>query len=303
MEGKNTKSIKRSFATLTIFLLLISAIEMFISIQGSHTLSTNLKNVTDVQMPSLRLITLLDMLHDGLRSVVYSALLASASKNESELKSVQAELKEFTDNFNEHLSKLKQLDVTTNIKEAITKVEGPLNDYLASSKSIVDIALSDKTKEATDELPNFLASFKKLETELEVLVELIEKESETGKDQSLAFAQRNDTILKVTAFLGALVGILFFFFISRSTSKHLKNITGLLTQNSQDVNSLSESLGELSSHLSTSSQSQASSIQETASSLAEITSMMEKTKDSGNALKEASQQNLKLVEEVNENVK
>ena len=217
MDIKNSKSIKRSLALLTIFLLLISAIEMLVSIQGSNSLTKNLKNISEVQMPSIRLITLLDMMHDGLRAVVFHSLLVSASKDEDQSVIVKEELKEFTANFHEYLSTLKLLGLNSTIKEALEKVEAPLNEYIQTSSSIVETALSGKAKEAMNELPLFQLSFKKLESQLEVLGELIEKEADKGKEQSLIEANRNDVILKMTALMGALMGIIFFIFITRST--------------------------------------------------------------------------------------
>jgi methyl-accepting chemotaxis protein len=302
MKSNKTMSIKKLISMLTVFLLLIGIVEMAVSIYGSHRLKNSLQNVTDVQMPSIRLITLADMLHDGLRAVVYKSILVSATQNAKEIAETKDELKEFSENFMGHINKLKSLGLSPLSHAALLKVEEPLKDYIAASQKIVEIALAGKTNDAINELPSFQKSFKQLETEMEILGEDVEKDADQGTAIALAEAKQNQMILVIMLFSGLAVGLLLFAFIIRSTNKSLNYISNALSMSSKEIKDLTNQLISLGSNLSSSSQSQASALAETASSLSEITSMMEKTKDSGNQLKESSHTNLKLVDEGNKNV-
>jgi len=64
------RSVKFMLGTLTIFLLFISAAEMFVSIRGTRGLSHYLHDTVSNQLPTVRLITLCNMMHDGLKTIV-----------------------------------------------------------------------------------------------------------------------------------------------------------------------------------------------------------------------------------------
>ena len=57
---KNERSIKFIVGLLTGFLLLISAVEMFVSMRGTKGLSQYLHDTVENQLPAVRLITLWD---------------------------------------------------------------------------------------------------------------------------------------------------------------------------------------------------------------------------------------------------
>src|SRR6478752_4043500 len=60
-------------------------------------------NVADVQLPAVRNMTLADMMHDGLRSVVLASLVAAENNDKEELKAIVEETKEKAGDFQKYL--------------------------------------------------------------------------------------------------------------------------------------------------------------------------------------------------------
>ena len=166
---KKERSVKYMLGALTTFLLFISAAEMFVSIRGTKGLSHYLHDTVSNQLPAVRLITLCDMMHDGLRAVVYSSIVVAASKDESKKAEVTTELKEFSDNFTTYLAELKKLELDKSVVAEITKVEPDLKAYIAEASKIVQFSLSGDVKSAVDSLEGFQKSFEALEVSLGAL--------------------------------------------------------------------------------------------------------------------------------------
>ena len=85
-------TIKKQLGLLvTGFVLAVVSVFSFIN---STRLMSDFDNVADVQLPAVRNMTLADMMHDGLRSVLLASLLAAESNNQEDLKSIKEEVKE-----------------------------------------------------------------------------------------------------------------------------------------------------------------------------------------------------------------
>lgn len=299
---KNERSIKFMVGLLTGFLLLISAAEMFVSMRGTKDLSNYLHDTVENQLPAVRLITLCDMMHDGLRAVVYNAIVVAASKDEAQKEQVKTELKEFSDNFKQYLSDLKKLELDKSVVLEIANAEPHLNSYVAEATKIVTLALTDDIKNAMASLGDFQASFEKLETSLGSLGELVEKFSKESAANSFAIEENNDLVLKSAFIIGLLFGLSAFIFVSRKLSVSMGFVSKNINNNAIELSGLTDTLGALGQHLNAASQSQAASLQETASSLAEISSMMEKTKDGGELLEKLSAQKTNLIKDGSQKV-
>ncbi len=296
------RSVKFMLGTLTIFLLFISAAEMFVSIRGTRGLSHYLHDTVSNQLPAVRLITLCEMMHDGLKAVVYSSIVAAASKDESKKNEVMGELKEFSENFKKYLAELKKLELDKSVVVEITKVEPDLTAYIEEASKIVSFALSGNVKNAVDSLESFQKSFESLEASLGSLGDLVEKFSKASMAASFEFEERNDLVLKSAFVIGLIVGLLAFVYVSRKLSYSMNHVSHGINKNADDLSNLTKVLANLGQHLNSASQSQAASLQETASSLAEISSMMEKTKDGGELLEKLANQNTSLIREGSQRV-
>ena len=71
---------------------------------NSGRLTSQLNAIADIHLPAVRLMTLTDMMHDGIRANVYAAIVNSGSRNEAEMKAVLEERDEFAKNINADLA-------------------------------------------------------------------------------------------------------------------------------------------------------------------------------------------------------
>lgn len=299
---KKHKSIKFIVGLLTSLLLLISAVEMMISVRGTKELAQYLHDTVDNQLPSIRLITLCDMMHDGLRAVVFNSIISSMAKNEEAKLEIKEELQEFSANFISYINELKKLKIDKSIVDEINKVEPDLNAYIEEANNIVNFALNNNEKMAIESLPKFSKSFDQLEESLGSLGDLVEKKSKEKMAESYAFEQTNSLVLNATFMIGLLLGLGAFFYISRKIKKSMSLVNTNISQNTSELSTIVNFLDNLNNDLSKSSQSQSASLQETASSLAEISSMMEKTREGGELLEKLSSQNTTLIKEGSQKV-
>lgn len=151
-------------------------------------MSQNSKSVGRVYLPAVRAITNADMMHDGLRAVVYRAVYAAENGDNQSMEETLTELSEFKDNFRHQLDICESLPVDAKVKEAVTIVRPEMEAYLAGAAEMVNLAKSGDLKSFRAKLPEFQNLFSKLEADMEVLGENTEKMAdvsvETGEAQS-----------------------------------------------------------------------------------------------------------------------
>ena len=75
------------FSLIFLFAVIASNVVSFFI---TNKLSSDAKNLADIQLPSIRSMTLVDMMHDGLRAVVLEAYLSALEKKDN-MKEVIAE--------------------------------------------------------------------------------------------------------------------------------------------------------------------------------------------------------------------
>lgn len=241
-----------------------------ISFQKSGNILSNLDNVSQVQMPAVRNMTLADMMHDGLRAVVFNALFAAEEKNVDELKELTKEVEEKSQDFSKYLSELSKLPIHKETKKAIEATYPELQVYIADSKNIVRLASELKLEETKKLVPAFMTSFKNLEVKMEKLGELIEadakEENTDGKD-----IQKFIVVLNV---LSVLLGLVLSYLLIKSLTKEVKSVTVNMTKASEDLKKSSQELSESSHSFSAGLTQNAASLEETVASLEEISAMV-----------------------------
>ncbi len=152
---------------------------LFCSIGAKHMqsrLSDALADIGLVRLPAVRTMTLMDMMHDGIRAVVYRGLLAHREHDMAEFKAVSQELNEFTDNMQKYLVELESLPIEDSIKIQVVTVKPDLTAYCDSAHRLFKHLLSNFDETAsTNEAAEFTALFEKLEESLGALGEMVEK--------------------------------------------------------------------------------------------------------------------------------
>ncbi len=255
-------------------------------------LLSQLNDVSLVQLPAVRNMTLADMMHDGLRGVVYSSLVAAQAKNIEELKEIRTECDEKSSDFEKYLNILENLDIRPETKAAINDAKPSLRNYIATSKEIVGLAAAGKLREAQDKIDAFNTSFKKLETQMEGLGELIINDAFAVRDAG-SDAVKIGIMLTV---IGGLLSLLFSILIIRSLAAKMSGLVGRLSVASEELTTVSSSMSSASNNLSSSSSQSAAALEETSASLQEITAMVTKTAENANIINKSSIANSTLAE-------
>jgi methyl-accepting chemotaxis protein len=155
---------------------------------------------------------LADMVHDGLRSDVYSAL--SAAETGLSQQEILASVARKVETFNRVIAENRSLAQSEAIKAALAGLQPVLQAYVKSAQSIVSLALSDRAG-AVAALPGFNKAFDALEESQTKVGELIEAESkaiEAAADEFFgvtSWASKGALAAIVTGFAGLIFFCLF----------------------------------------------------------------------------------------------
>ncbi|KYG66537.1 hypothetical protein AZI86_05690 [Bdellovibrio bacteriovorus] len=257
-------TIKKQLGLLVCgFLVVLTVVSVF-SFINSTSLMADFDNVADVQLPAVRNMTLADMMHDGLRSVVLASLLAAEANNQEGLKAIKEETKEKAADFTKYLTELEKLPLNPATKAAIAETKPEMEKYIAQTHQIVTLANEQGFQVAKSQLPEFDKMFKVLEGKMETLGELIEKDADSAHAAGGVYRSLNVIISIVGGLFCLIVGA----FVSLSLIKKM-------TSFAERIQSAGESLASASGQLSAASQSLASGATESAASLEETVASLE----------------------------
>ncbi len=129
---------------------------------------------SEILMSSMRAHMTADMLHDGLRGVVFHAMYAGAIGDAAEASGAQSELGEYGGEFRDAIATQDALAVPASVKAAAGDVKGPLEAYLAAAESIISKIAAKDLAGAQAELPSFDAAFSELEGKMSAVSDAIE---------------------------------------------------------------------------------------------------------------------------------
>ncbi len=191
-----------------VLLIILGAV----SYRGVVGLGNDLENVGHVQLPAVRHMTLADMMHDGMRAVVFRSLIEGSDP--SKKKEIQDETKQFISDFKENIAELEKLPMSNKVKEAINAVKPSLESYAEMTNQFVEVAVSGKTDEAKALLPAFTEKFEELEKKMFDLGELIEGGSQDQVKASMVNKSTTVTMIIITFVLSLIIG--FFGFVLAS---------------------------------------------------------------------------------------
>jgi methyl-accepting chemotaxis protein len=161
-----------------------------------------------------------DMMHDALRADVLAALLAAQRGDTLAHAQVQKDLAEHAALFRESISRNKEMSLTRDTQGALRQVETPLGHYIGLAEEIVTLAARDQAA-ANARMPEFVASFSKLEAEMSTVSDRMEKDtmtSQAGGDEAAVTSKR---AIGVIAFSALAAMILFAWMITRGITRRL----------------------------------------------------------------------------------
>jgi len=147
-----------------------------------------LKDLADTQTIStaLRNHTVGDMVHDGLRSSVFSALLSAELGTDPA--AVRTEVEDYVRTFSKVYRDNTKLPLAQELRDVLAAVDRPLTDYIAMTRQIVENALTDR-EHAIKKLPEFEQAFEALEKANEEVGDRLEAKTEEIKRDAEEFAQ------------------------------------------------------------------------------------------------------------------
>lgn len=274
--------------TLMSALVLIS-VEVFNSMT-IRKLTSHLTDVGRTQLPAVRAMTLADMMHDGLRAVVYRSIIASQTNDQAELEVAFKEYQEFSENIAIHLGEIEKLGASDEVKEQTKEAIVKVNTYLQAGEKVLNLTAQGKTEAAIAQLADYQKVFESLEEELRVLGEKIEKEASTSVEASLAISEGAKFWALLIAVLGSAIGLLFSLWINKSITSRLSEVSGVLSLGSRGVAIAVTELSTASSNLSAAATQQSSTLEQTASAIHEISSMVKRSAELADDADHSSQQ-------------
>lgn len=170
---------------------------------------------SETSMSALRNHMEADMMHDALRSDVLSAILVGMDKSDSSRDEVLAALNEHAAHFSKVLSDNFKLPVSDSIKAELNKVKPSLENYIATGKRIVALALDNPDK-AQQELGTFTSAFGQLEGQMSSLSELIEDNSNASGEAARQATSNANLTLGAVLLVGLLLLVVQGIWVTRS---------------------------------------------------------------------------------------
>ena len=292
-QTKNQRSvtISRQLWTLNLFTLAVVGIIGFFGFFSTKNLSNDIKTFTMVQIPAVRLMGQIDMLHDALRSNVYRAVIATKMQQDDHEETLKESI-ELRKKMAQTIEELGKVELDTETRAALTTALPLINTYVKSAEDIVEKSMKDDINGVSKSLPDFLKVFDKLEQDLEILGDLIEKKSQEFQANSAKDADHLRYFITMATFISLLISFLFGTRIIRHLTRALTVLMNDLSQESQTMAKNASLLSETAQQLQARVQQQAASLEQTASSLTEIAATSKKTDESAHGLLRHSQQGL-----------
>lgn len=282
--GKTKWTIGKKLWMLNGFLLASFVALGLVSLRSTKLLSHDISLLGEVDLPAVRNMTLTDMMHDGIRAVVFRALIVAESDDAKLKKEVEEEYSEMSENISKYLTILSELKLSESLKAKINSADTDVKSYVEAGKTVLAKALSGERKQATELMPAFEEAFSKLEESLGKIGDEIEAFSQEEVKKAGVDAETSVRVMLLTVFCGLLFGLIFSFIISRDLIKSLSHTIEKLAEQSDQVGSSAGIVKETSRNLSDTAVEQSSAVQETAASVEEINSMVAKTSENSTKL-------------------
>jgi methyl-accepting chemotaxis protein len=164
-----------------------------------------------------------DMMHDAIRSDVYSALLASTTADAARSKTAVADLIEHTKVFHEEVQEIKDSTHSAAILAEIAALTPELERYATAAKKIVDDAAAGSFSSKSD-VADFEAQFKALEGHMEKFGDIIGSESAAATSSATTLFNTAKIVMLVASILVCLITLLASLLVERRVSGGLKAI-------------------------------------------------------------------------------
>ncbi|MBP9682361.1 MAG: methyl-accepting chemotaxis protein [Bacteriovorax sp.] len=223
MKFLNDMSLNKKLWGLFTMVIFSITLLLMISLYLILNLKSTIVELSTVQVPAVRNMTLVDMAHDGLRAVALEAILISQNPSPEKIESIKTELKEKTTLMRQYINSFNQLKVDDEIKAQTATAIPKVEDYILMAEKLVHDSTDGKSKDliAKDKI-DFEERFGELEDVLGKLGDDISSKSEIEKIKSEKVVQRSIMVLII-------FGLFIFAAVAIIIREFIKNITGRLS--------------------------------------------------------------------------
>lgn len=244
---------------------------------STTTLTGELGKIIDADLPAVRHMGRVDMIHDSMRAIVNRSMIFVHQGDKSGVEEAAKELDEASEQMNESIKILKNLSLSNEITNLLSISIPDVESYIKSGAAMIEMARTGDLTKCYAAAPDFDARFKKLEDQLDVLGDAIEKTASSDIASTNAEAKKVLNLNLLLVLISLLLGLFTSFAIIRSLVKSLMEAIAKLVGESNNVSDQAKHLNESAQGLAEATTSQASALQETTASIHQIAAMAQRT--------------------------
>jgi hypothetical protein len=178
------RKLQLTIATTLVGLVLLVTMAM----RTAGSIGDELSGVGRQQLPAVRNMTLVDMMHDGIRAGVYGILIAQQKNDGDAMQAAETELKDLCGNLREYAANIEKLEIAAETRDAIEQAKPAIEAYVTGALSIGTLAKSNQAEPLAAAMTTFETQFSVLEERLEMLGELIEGDADEAVTRGEAVA-------------------------------------------------------------------------------------------------------------------
>lgn len=276
---KNISMRHRLIAICGFFLSVFLLVSLYILFHTSQIVES-LDNIGGIQLPALRKITLVDMQHEELEAMVYKALYAVGSGAVDLNKEIAHDYFDAATKMRTMLNEVDSLQLNPETKTAIKEARPAIEGYINSANEIIVLSGKGQKDEAILKLKDFNVSFHNMETKLDSLGDLIEKEAMNGQVEGRKIAHRGKNLGIALTIFSLIFGIICSWFIVNSLMKSIADTTEDLSVCIHDIQNSSQKMSLVGRRLASTVEKQVSSITTGVSAMDIISTMIKKNDQS-----------------------
>jgi methyl-accepting chemotaxis protein len=195
MDVLKNLSIKGKFWLFSACFLAILVLSTALAYRSTKELGEETRDLAEIQLPAMRTMTLMDMMHDGMRAVVLSAYRGVSDKDDALLAASVDESREKGALMRKYIGELDKMPLSPEVMEAIDVAIPDVNRYVEATERIIELAAKKDLAGMREQLGDFEKDFKRLETSLEALGDRVEAAATTARKRGQEAADRAVTML------------------------------------------------------------------------------------------------------------
>jgi len=273
MQSNTVMTVSRTFFFLVLSFIFGVVLQTWLGYSELGKLSADVDELGAVEVPATRNITLVDMVHDGVRGSVIAAVLAAQNNDAAALKEVNSDFAEQSNNVKQYLKNLDGLTLEADISEGLKSAVPLVEAYVASAGDVISTAQSSGAAAAKAKFPDFNEKFEALEISLEKIGDRITEEAEAAVKVAAANASSAQKHMLLYAAFGLLLNICLGTWLSATLSRRLTGSVSRLREVAEQVSTKSRVIATHGESLAERATEQAASLEETAASLEEVGSV------------------------------